>query len=44
MPNPYISGTGFYLPPRIVKNNEISNYLATTDESIQERTGIKERR
>ena len=44
MPNPYISGTGFYLPPRIVKNNEISNYLDTTDEWIQERTGIKERR
>ena len=44
MPNPHISGTGFYLPPRIVKNNELSNYMDTTDEWIQERTGIKERR
>ena len=44
MPNPYISGTGFFLPPRIVTNNELSFYMDTTDEWIQERTGIKERR
>ena len=44
MPNPYFSGTGFYLPPRVVTNNELSTYLDTTDEWIQERTGIKERR
>ncbi len=44
MPNPYISGTGFYLPPRIVTNDELSSYMSTTDEWIQERTGIKERR
>ena len=44
MPNPYISGTGFYLPPRIVTNDEFSSYMDTTDEWIQERTGIKERR
>ena len=44
MPNPYISGTGFYLPPRIVTNDELSSYMDTTDEWIQERTGIKERR
>ena len=44
MPNPYISGTGFYLPPRIVTNNELSTYMDTTDEWIRERTGIKERR
>ena len=43
MPNPYISGTGFYLPPRIVTNDEISTYMDTSDEWIQERTGIKER-
>ena len=44
MPNPYISGTGFYLPQRIVTNDELSSYMDTTDEWIQERTGIKERR
>ena len=44
MHNPYISGTGFYLPPRIVTNDELSSYMDTTDEWIQERTGIKERR
>ena len=44
MPNPYISGTGFYLPQRIVTNDELSTYMDTTDEWIQERTGIKERR
>ena len=44
MPNPYISGTGFYLPPRVVTNDDLSKYMDTTDEWIQERTGIKERR
>ena len=43
MPNPYISGTGFFLPPRVVTNDELSTYMDTTDEWIQERTGIKER-
>ena len=44
MPNPYISGTGFYLPPHIVTNDDLSSYMDTSDEWIQERTGIKERR
>jgi 3-oxoacyl-[acyl-carrier-protein] synthase-3 len=43
MPNPYISGTGYYLPPRVVSNDDLSKYIDTTDEWIQERTGIKER-
>ena len=43
MPNPYISGTGFFLPQRIVTNDELSKKIDTTDEWIQERTGIKER-
>ena len=43
MPNPYISGTGFFLPPRVVTNDDLSKYMDTTDEWIQERTGIKER-
>tara|TARA_B100001029_G_scaffold168983_1_gene163486 strand:+ start:2008 stop:3003 length:996 start_codon:yes stop_codon:yes gene_type:complete len=44
MLNPYISGTGYYLPPKIVTNNYLSKLMDTTDEWIQERTGIKERR
>ena len=44
MPNPYISGTGFYLPPKIMTNNDLSKFMNTTDDWIQERTGIKERR
>ena len=44
MPNAYIAGAGFYVPPRIVTNNELSQYMDTTDEWICERTGIKERR
>ena len=43
MSNPYISGTGLFLPPRVVTNDEISKYIDTTDEWIQERTGIKKR-
>ena len=43
MPNPYISGTGFFLPPRVITNYDLSKYMDTTDEWIEERTGIKER-
>ncbi|SVE40753.1 uncharacterized protein METZ01_LOCUS493607, partial [marine metagenome] len=32
------------MPPRVVTNDELSTYMDTTDEWIQERTGIKERR
>ena len=44
MPNAYIAGTGFYVPPKIVTNDELSQYMNTTDEWIRERTGIRERR
>jgi len=44
MPNAYIAGTGFYVPPKIVTNDELSKYMNTTDEWIRERTGIRERR
>ena len=46
MPNAYISGTGSYLPPRVVTNDDLArDYgIDTTDEWIQKRTGIKERR
>ena len=42
--NAYISGTGFYVPPRIVTNNDLSKYMDTSDEWIRERTGIQQRR
>ncbi len=39
-----IVGTGSYLPPRIVTNEEFAKHLDTSDEWIRERTGIRERR
>jgi len=44
MPNAYIAGSGFYVPPKIVTNDELSKHMNTTDEWIHERTGIRERR
>ena len=46
MTNAYISGTGFYVPPRVVTNDElVREYgMETSDEWIQQRTGIRERR
>ena len=41
--NAYISGTGFYVPPRTVTNDDLSKYMDTSDEWIRERTGIQER-
>jgi 3-oxoacyl-[acyl-carrier-protein] synthase-3 len=38
------TGWGIALPDRIVTNDELSKTLPTSDEWIQERTGIKERR
>ncbi len=37
-------GTGSYAPPRIMTNDEFSKFLETSDQWIQERTGIRERR
>jgi 3-oxoacyl-[acyl-carrier-protein] synthase-3 len=37
-------GTGSYAPLRVMKNEEFSKFLETSDEWIQERTGIRERR
>jgi 3-oxoacyl-[acyl-carrier-protein] synthase-3 len=44
--NAYISGTGFYVPPRVVRNDDlIAGYgIDTTHEWIVQRTGIEERR
>ena len=44
MYNSKISGLGYYVPDNIVTNNDLSKIMDTTDEWIQERTGIKERR
>ncbi len=39
-----ITGLGFYVPKNVVTNDDLSQWMDTTDEWIQERTGIKERR
>jgi 3-oxoacyl-[acyl-carrier-protein] synthase-3 len=39
-----IAGIGKYLPSHVVTNNDLLKYMDTSDEWIQERTGIKERR
>lgn len=39
-----ISGTGMYVPDRIVTNDELAERMDTSDEWIQKRTGIRERR
>ena len=44
MSNACITGVGFFVPPRIVTNDELSKHMDTTDQWIQERTGIQERR
>lgn len=43
MPRSKIAGIGKYIPPTVVTNNDLLQYMETTDEWIQERTGIKER-
>jgi 3-oxoacyl-[acyl-carrier-protein] synthase-3 len=44
MYNSKIIGLGAYVPDNIVTNDELSRLMDTTDEWIQERTGIEERR
>ena len=44
MPQSIIAGIGHYVPENIVTNNDLLKYMETSDEWIQERTGIKERR
>lgn len=44
MPNAIITGTGFYVPPRVVTNAEMTTIYDTSDEWIKERSGIGERR
>ena len=38
-----IVGTGSYLPPRVVTNDELAKRLDTSDAWIRERTGIRQR-
>ncbi|MBK9272220.1 MAG: ketoacyl-ACP synthase III [Saprospiraceae bacterium] len=42
--NTKIAGIGYYIPDRVVPNSELVKMMDTSDEWIQERTGIKERR
>ncbi len=44
MPRSKIAGIGMYVPENIFTNNDLLKYMDTSDEWIQERTGIKERR
>ena len=43
MRNSRILSAGFYVPPRVVTNDDLSKLMETSDEWIVERTGIKER-
>jgi 3-oxoacyl-[acyl-carrier-protein] synthase-3 len=44
MPTPVITGTGYYVPDRVLTNEDMKQYYDTSDEWITERSGIKERR
>jgi 3-oxoacyl-[acyl-carrier-protein] synthase III len=39
-----IAGIGKYVPEQVVSNNDLTKIMDTSDEWIQERTGIRERR
>jgi len=39
-----IAGIGYYVPQNVYTNEDLKKYMDTSDEWIQERTGIKERR
>ncbi|MBL7701411.1 MAG: ketoacyl-ACP synthase III [Ferruginibacter sp.] len=39
-----IAGIGYYVPKNVFTNSDMMKYMDTSDEWIQERTGIKERR
>ena len=44
MPKSKIAGIGMYVPENVVTNQDLTRYMDTSDEWIQERTGIRERR
>lgn len=39
-----IAGIGYYVPKNVYTNQDLTRFMDTSDEWIQERTGIKERR
>ncbi len=43
MANAYISGLGYYMPPKILTNADLEKIVETTDEWIYEHSGIKSR-
>lgn len=43
MPSRIVS-TGIFVPPKIVKNQDLEKWMETSDQWIQERAGIRERR
>lgn len=43
MRNSRILGVGRYVPPRVVKNDDLTAVMDTSDQWIQERTGIRQR-
>ena len=44
MYNSKIAGLGYYVPENVVTNNDLKEFMDTSDEWIQERTGIQQRR
>ena len=44
MPRTEFISTGMYVPDRVVKNDEFTQWMDTSDEWIRTRTGIEERR
>lgn len=44
MPKSKIAGIGYYVPETIITNDDLSKVMNTSDEWIQERTGIQQRR
>lgn len=44
MPKAKIAGIGMFVPEEVVTNHDLMQLMDTSDEWIQERTGIKERR
>ncbi|MBX3026080.1 ketoacyl-ACP synthase III [bacterium] len=43
MRNARITGIGGFVPPKVVTNDDLSRLIDTTDDWIQQRTGIRER-
>lgn len=43
MRNSRIAGVGHFVPPRVVTNDDLAKLMETTDEWVQQRTGIRER-